>query len=68
MQDPKSTKANAMLCPFCCVEYLEVEFDLEVDGEVLRDVKALRCPNCQDEQFAPQQIEEIHEALKKADV
>ncbi|MCW4024213.1 MAG: hypothetical protein NWF01_04165 [Candidatus Bathyarchaeota archaeon] len=67
MPDPKSTKANAMLCPFCCVEYLEIEVDLEIDGEILRDVKALRCPNCQDEQFSPEHLEEISKKLKEKD-
>jgi YgiT-type zinc finger domain-containing protein len=41
------------------VEYVEVEFDFEVDGIVLNKVKALRCPACEEEVFTPQQIEEI---------
>jgi hypothetical protein len=54
-------KANALLCPTCCVEYVEVEFDFEVDGVILHNVKALRCPECEEESFTPQQIEAIKE-------
>jgi hypothetical protein len=53
------TKAEALLCPTCCVEYVEVEFDFEVDGTILSNVKALRCPACEEEVFTPQQVEEI---------
>jgi hypothetical protein len=56
---PNGTMANALLCPSCCVEYVEVEFDLEVDGVVLHDVKALKCPACEEEVFTPQQVEAI---------
>lgn len=62
---PSGTKANALLCPSCCVEYIEVEFDLEVDGVVLHDVKALRCPACAEEVFTPQQVEAIKERVGK---
>jgi hypothetical protein len=54
-----STKASALLCPVCCVEYVEVEFDLEVEGVVLHNVKALRCPACREERFTPEQCEVI---------
>lgn len=53
------TKANALLCPSCCVEYVEVEFDFEVDGTILHNVKALRCPECEEEVFTPEQVESI---------
>ncbi len=53
------TKAGALLCPACCVEYVEVEFDLDVEDVVLHNVKALRCPSCEEEQFTPEQVEEI---------
>jgi hypothetical protein len=53
------TKANALLCPTCCIEYVEVEFDLEVDGVILSNVKAIRCPECNEELFTPQQYEAI---------
>jgi hypothetical protein len=53
------TKAGALLCPVCCVEYVEIEFDFEIDGIVLHNVKALRCPACQEEQFTPEQIAAI---------
>jgi hypothetical protein len=56
-----TTKANALLCPVCCIEYEEVEFDFEVDGTILHNIKALRCPACQQEAFSPEQ----QEAIKK---
>jgi hypothetical protein len=52
---PKGTRADALLCPICCVEYLEIEFDMEVEGIVLHKIKALRCPECEEELFTPQQ-------------
>lgn len=55
----KIIKANALLCPFCCVEYEEVVFSLAIDGAVLRDVKALRCPLCEEELFSPEQAEAV---------
>ena len=58
------TKANALMCPVCCVEYVEVEFDFEVDGVVMRNVKTLQCPVCKDELFSPQQSEEITNRMK----
>ncbi|MGE5533046.1 MAG: YgiT-type zinc finger protein [Bacillota bacterium] len=56
---PTCTKANALLCPSCCIEFVEVEFDFELDGIVLHNVKALRCPSCQEEVFTPEQIQAI---------
>jgi hypothetical protein len=58
---PNITKANALLCPTCCVEYVKVEFDFEFDGIILHKVKALRCPGCDEEVFSPEQ----HEAIRK---
>jgi YgiT-type zinc finger domain-containing protein len=43
----------------CCVEFVEVEFDFEVDGVILQNVKALRCPTCEEEVFTPEQYEAI---------
>ena len=57
------TKAGALLCPACCVEYVEVEFDLEVEGVVLHSVKALRCPSCEEEQFTPEMVEIIKKRI-----
>jgi len=59
-------RANALLCPVCCVEYVEVEFDFEVDGAVLHNVKALRCPACREEIFTPEQIEEIEKRIAES--
>jgi hypothetical protein len=61
------TKAGALLCPVCCVEYVEVEFDLEVDGVVLRNVKALRCPACEEERFTPEQFEAVRKKISDLD-
>lgn len=57
-------KAGALLCPVCCVEFIEVEVDFDVDGVVLRNVKVFRCPVCQEEQFTPAQLEAIEERLR----
>jgi hypothetical protein len=59
----EGTKAGAYLCPLCCVEYVEVEFDLEVEGVVLNKIKALRCPACTEERFTPEQYETIMERI-----
>ncbi len=56
-------KASALLCPSCCVEYVEVEFDFEVDGVILHNVKALRCPECDEEVFTPEQCEAIRKRV-----
>jgi len=63
MNNIKGTKAGALLCPSCCIEYIEVTFDCEVDGIVLYDVKALRCPNCEEEIFSPEQQELIRKRI-----
>jgi len=47
--------AGALLCPICCVEYVEIEFDMEVEGIILHKIKALRCPECEEELFTPEQ-------------
>jgi hypothetical protein len=52
-------RASVLLCLVCCVEFVEVEFDFEVDGVVLPNVKALRCPACKEERFTPEQYEAI---------
>jgi hypothetical protein len=62
----KDTKASALLCPTCCVEYVEVEFDLEVDRVILHNVKALRCPECEEELFTPQQYETIKKRINNS--
>jgi len=57
-------KAGALMCPVCYVEYVEVHFDFELDGAVLRDVEALRCPVCGEEVFSPEQQETIRKRLE----
>ncbi len=63
LNKPNTTKASALLCPTCCVEYVEVEFDFEVDGVILHNVKALRCPVCKEEVFTPEQVEDIRKRV-----
>ena len=63
LNKPAGTEANALLCPACCVEYVEVEFDLEVDGVILHNVKALKCPACEEELFTPKQLEAISKRI-----
>ena len=60
---PKSIRAGALICPVCCVEYVEVEFDFEVDGVILQNVKALRCPACEEEVFTLEQYEAIRKRV-----
>ncbi|MGD0996090.1 MAG: hypothetical protein ABR909_11275 [Candidatus Bathyarchaeia archaeon] len=60
---PRSIRASALLCPTCCVEYVEVEFDFELDGVILHNVKALRCPACEEEVFTPEQYEAIRKRI-----
>jgi len=55
----RSVKAGALLCPVCCVEYVEVVFDFVVNDVVLYDVVVLRCPKCGEEVFSPKQQEEF---------
>ena len=52
-------KAGALMCPVCCVEFIEIEVDFEIDGAVLRNIKVLRCPICQEEHFTPDLLETI---------
>jgi hypothetical protein len=62
-KNSNNTKAGALLCPLCCLEYVEVIFDCEIDGTILRDVKALKCPSCGEEVFTPEQQQAITEKL-----
>ena len=62
----RGTKANALLCPVCCVEFVEVKIDLEVDGVVLENVDALRCPACCEERFTPEQLAAITKRVSNA--
>jgi hypothetical protein len=55
-------KASALLCPTCYVEYVEVEFDFELDGVILQNVKGLRCPACE-EVFTTEQYEAIRKRI-----
>ena len=56
-------KAGALMCPVCCVEYLEIEVDFEYDGAILNNVRILRCPVCQEELFTPEQHDTIKTRL-----
>jgi hypothetical protein len=61
---PETIKAGALLCPTCCVEFREIEVDLELDGKFLSKVKILRCPICEEEVFTPEQYKD---AISKKD-
>jgi YgiT-type zinc finger domain-containing protein len=52
-------KADAVLCPFCFVEYEEIEEDFELDNQILHAVKMLRCPSCKEELFTAEQQKKI---------
>jgi hypothetical protein len=64
-ENAPTVKAGALLCPVCCVEYIEAEVDFDVGGEILHNVKILRCPICQDEQFPPEQQDAFIKKEKK---
>jgi len=57
-------KMNVSRCPRCGVEYVEVETDFEYGDVILRNVKALRCPNCKQELFTPEQYGTIRERIR----
>ncbi len=57
--------AGALICPKCCVEYVEIEFDFEFNGTVLHNVKALKCPSCKEEIFTPEQYDVITSRIKE---
>ena len=59
---PKELKAGALICPTCFVEYIETKEDFEHEETIVRNVKILRCPVCQEEIFNPEQQKQI---LKK---
>ena len=40
-----------------------LKFDFEVDGVILHNVKALRCPACEEELFTPQQYDVIRKKI-----
>ena len=60
----ETVKAGALLCPVCCVEYINFEVDFEVEGTIFRNIKVLRCPVCQDEQFTPEQQEVFEKQIR----
>ena len=45
------------------MEYVEIEFDFEVEGLILRGIKGLQCPICRVEQFTSKQVEDIEKRL-----
>ncbi len=51
-------------CPKCNTKYVEVEVDYEFGDIILRKVKALRCPQCKEELFTPEQYRAIRERLR----
>jgi len=61
-----TVQAGALMCPKCCVAFLEVEVDFEYDGIFLPNVKVLRCPACEEELFTPEQYHTINERIRNA--
>lgn len=51
-------------CPRCLTEYVEVTVDFEYGDVILRNVKALRCPVCEEELFTPEQYGVIRERIR----
>ena len=51
-------------CPKCDAEYVEVEVDFEYGDVVLRKVKALKCPGCEEELFTPEQYRVIRQRIR----
>jgi len=52
------------VCPKCDKKCEEVTVDYEYQGIVLRNVKALRCPDCKEELFTLEQYDAIHDRLR----
>lgn len=52
------------VCPKCNKQCEEVTIDYEYQGVVLRNTKALRCPNCKEEVFTLEQYEAIRTRLR----
>jgi|WetSurMetagenome_2_1015567.scaffolds.fasta_scaffold24041_3 hypothetical protein len=57
-------KRRMSTCPKCKKKCEEVTVDYEYRGIVLRNVKALRCPDCKEELFTLEQYDAIHERLR----
>ena len=51
-------------CPKCDVDYVEVDVDFDYGNIILRKVKALRCPRCEEELFTPEQYRVIRERIR----
>src|SRR4030067_1498857 len=51
-------------CPKCKTEYVEVEVDFEYGDVLLRKVKALKCPQCEEELFTPEQYQVIRKRIR----
>jgi hypothetical protein len=62
----ENLKAGSLLCPKCCVEYIEEKFDFEYDGIILNNISTLKCPSCEEEIITPEQRNLINERLRKA--
>ena len=51
-------------CHKCKKECEEVTIDYEYQGIILRNVKALRCPDCKEELFTLEQYDAIRDRLR----
>ena len=54
------------MCPKCCVEYTEIKVDFEYEDMILKNVKVLHCPGCEEELFTSGQHNIITERIRNA--
>jgi len=57
-------KMKMSICQKCNIKCEEVIIDYEYKGIILRNVKALRCPKCNEELFTLEQYEAIRQRLR----
>jgi uncharacterized protein with PIN domain len=60
----RKSEKKMSTCPKCKKECEEVTVDHECEGTVLRNVKALRCPDCKEELFTLEQYDAIRDRLR----
>jgi len=53
------------MCPKCSKEYEEVTVDYDYGDIVLRNVKALRCPDSKEELFTLEQYDAIRDRFRR---
>jgi YgiT-type zinc finger domain-containing protein len=51
-------------CPKCKTKYVETTTNFEYGDIILKNVKALKCPECKEELYTPEQYSEIRARIK----